>query len=707
MIEQRTEQYMASLNGKEAAQAPGSDIFTLESGRYWHKIYDTMACGVLIWDTERHVIEANAAAQQILGMDIQSMQASPGRGVPGVVVRLDGTPLPTDEWVSSIIFRTGQPMCNQVIGYRNPDGSCRWIQCDGVPVYAENDTVTHVVVTFIDVTERVQAERRARESEARLQAILNHLPVILFVVDPTGIITLIEGKYHDESAETMANSVFDLYSNTDEALEYMRRALAGETLTVQTEIHGRVFEVRLVPLRNEQGEVTGILGVAIDITARKQAEEQLRYQSQHDALTDLPNRILLMERLEQAITASRPTGQSVALLMMDLDHFKEINDTFGHVHGDILLQQVAERLRQSAGETATVARLGGDEFALLLPVTDKAGTLQTVEKIHAALDTEFTIRGYPLRVEASIGIALSPEHGQDALTLLRRADMALYTAKRSHESYAFYDAANDQYSPRRLALIGALRKAITSNELILYYQPKADTRTGVVQGVEALLRWQHPIYGFLSPDLFIPLAEQTGLITLLSAWVLDTALKQCREWLRSGLELSISVNLSMWNLRDAGLPDTIASLLQAYCVPPRLLCIELTESAVMADTERTLDVLSRLSALGVQISVDDFGTGYSSLFYLKRLPVNELKIDKSFVQHMSDVEADAAIVRSTVEMAHSLGLHVVAEGVEDHTTLQLLRDLGCDTIQGYYMSRPLPPHDFERWLHETKLEAAT
>src|SRR5579875_51778 len=711
MIEQRTEQYMASQNEEEAAQAVGPDIFSLESSRYWRKIYDTMACGMLIWDAERRIIEMNTAAQQILGVDAQSLQASMEQREAGMVVRLDGTPLPTDEWVSSIVFRTGQPVRNYIRGYQSPDGSCRWIQCDGMPVQGENGALTHVVITFIDVTERVQAERRARESEARLQAILNNLPVILFVVDRTGIITLREGKgieaASDEWAETMVTSVFDLYSNTDEALAYMRRALAGETLTVQTEIHGRVFEVRLVPLRNEQNEVTSILGVAIDITERKQAEAQLLYQSQYDALTDLPNRILLLERLEQAIIAPRQARQSVALLMMDLDHFKEINDTFGHIHGDILLQQVAERLRQSVGETATVARPGGDEFALLLPVTDKAEVVQTVEKVHAALDAEFTIRGYPLRVDASIGIALSPEHGQDTLTLLRRADMALYTAKRSHESYAFYDAANDQYSPRRLALIGALRKAITSNELILYYQPKADTHSGVVRGVEALLRWQHPIYGFLSPDLFIQLAEQTGLITPLSAWVLDTALKQCRAWLRSGLELSVAVNLSMWNLRDASLPDTIAALLQAYCIAPRLLCIELTESAVMADTERTLDVLSRLSTLGVRISVDDFGTGYSSLFYLKRLPVNELKIDKSFVQHMSEVEADAAIVRSTVELAHSLGLHVVAEGVEDHVTLQLLRDLGCDTVQGYYMSRPLPPHDFERWLRETKLEAAS
>jgi diguanylate cyclase (GGDEF)-like protein/PAS domain S-box-containing protein len=701
---------MIFLNREEVAHQAGADIFTSEEGRYWRKIYDTMPCGVVIWDAGRHIIEANAAAQQILGLDFESLQGYVEPRTPGILVHLDGTPMSAEEWPSSIVFRTGQPLRNYTGGYNNPDGSCRWIQCDGVPVFGEDGAITHVVVSFIDVTERVQAERRARESEARLQAIFTNLPVILFVMDRTGIITFLEGngvgKPLDKAVETMATSVFDLYSRTDEALEYMRRALEGETLTAQTEIKGRIFEVRLVPLRNEQGEVSGILGVAIDTTERKRAEEQLLYQSRHDALTDLPNRILLIERLEEAIKAPRQAGQSVALLVMDLDHFKDINDTFGHQHGDLLLQQVAERLLHVAGPQATVARLSGDEFALLLPATDKVGTQQTVESLFTALEAAFTLRGYTLRVEASTGIALYPEHGLDALTLLRRADMALYMAKRAHESYAFYNATYDQYSPRRLALTGALRNAIASNELLLYYQPEADALTGAVQGVEALLRWQHPTYGFLSPDQFIPLAEQTGLITPLSAWVLETALRQCREWLRAGLELSISVNLSMWNLRDECLPDTIATLLQTCCIPPRLLCLELTESAVMVDTERTLAVLSRITALGVRISVDDFGTGYSSLFYLKRLPVNELKIDRSFVQHMRDVEADAAIVRSTIELAHSLGLHVVAEGVEDRATWQQLRSLGCDTIQGYYLSRPLPPHDFERWLRETKLEVA-
>ena len=809
---------------------PDIHIFP-EREYHGQKIYDTMACGVVVWNAAKQVIAANAAAKQILDLSFQGLQTYIGSREPGIMVHLDGTPLSADEWLSAIIFETGEPVRNYVAGYKKLDGSCRWLQCDGTPVCEDDGLISQVVVSFIDVTDRVVAERRARESEERLQVILGNLPVTLYVIDRMGIITLLEGKGIDTSrflaGETLATSVFDFYHNTAEALEYWQRALAGETFTLLTESKGRNFESRIMPVSDQNGEVTSIICVAIDVTERaraekalltreehfraltenmsdlvtvlapdgtisyaspshqrilgydpasligrsildfvpsenreraaralrvrlkrpgsfmvseypcmhadgsvrifevivnnqmsnpavqglimnsrditesKRVEEKLRYQALHDALTDLPNRTLLLERLQQALSATAK-GDGVALLMLDLDRFKDINDTFGHQHGDLLLQQVAERLVQAARAAITVARLGGDEFALLLTVTDKEDALQTVRTIHTALEAPFTIRGYPLRVEASVGIVLYPQHGLDALTLLRRADMALYMAKRAHNGYAFYDAAFDEYSPRRLALIGALRNAIVANELMLYYQPKADARTGIVQGLEALLRWQHPIYDFVPPDQFIPLAEQTGLIGSLTSWVLQTALKQCRHWLRAGIELGISVNLSMWNLREESLPDTIAALLKAYCIAPYLLSIELTESAVMADTQRTLDVLSRLSALGVQISVDDFGTGYSSLFYLKRLPVNELKIDRSFVQHMCDVETDAAIVRSTIELAHSLGLNVVAEGVEDQATMQLLAALGCDTVQGYYLSRPLPPHDLERWLHETR-----
>ncbi len=421
-----------------------------------------------------------------------------------------------------------------------------------------------------------------------------------------------------------------------------------------------------------------------------------------DTLTGLPNRTLLLECIEKMFPTAEQAGESMALLMLDLDRFKEVNDTFGHQLGDQLLQLVGVRLRQALDAAAIVARLGGDEFAVFLPSAHEISTQQVVQKLCAALEAPFLVEGYPLHVEASIGAALYPAHGSNSLTLLRRADVAMYKAKQGHEGYALYDARYDQYSPRRLALLGDLRKAIASNELRLYYQPKADLRTGLVKSVEALIRWQHPTHGFIPPDQFIPLAEQTGLIESLTRWVVTTAVKQCRCWLDSGLNLSISVNLSMSNLRDVRLPDTIADLLTQYEVPPHLLCCEITESAVMADAERTLQILNRLFGLGVRIAIDDYGTGYASLSYLKHLPADELKIDRAFVQHMTTVRADEAIVRSTVSMAHSLGIQVVAEGVEDQGTWNLLESLGCDIVQGYYLSRPVAAQDLEHWLDDRK-----
>ncbi len=435
------------------------------------------------------------------------------------------------------------------------------------------------------------------------------------------------------------------------------------------------------------------------------ANRQLEVQATHDSLTGLPNRTLLQRRLEQATHLARKDDISAALLILDLDRFKEVNDTIGHQRGDQLLQQVGERLRQAVSAAATVARLGGDEFAVFLPVADEAGARQVVSAVGRALEEPFLVEGYPLHVEASVGVALSPAHGSEPLTLFQHADVAMYTAKLGHERFALYDASRDQYSPRRLALLGDLREAIAEGQLRLYYQPKADLQTGLVKSVEALVRWQHPTLGFIQPDQFIPLAEQTGLIVPLTHWVVATAIEQCRHWLDGGLELRVAVNLSMRNLRDTNLPDTIESLLAQYRVPPHLPCCEITESAVMGDAEHTLQVLNRLFELGVRISIDDYGTGYASLSYLKRLPADELKIDRAFVQYVTTDRSDQAIVGSTVNMAHNLGMCVVAEGVEDQATWDLLETLQCDIAQGYYLSRPIPAQDLERWLDERE-EAA-
>ena len=430
--------------------------------------------------------------------------------------------------------------------------------------------------------------------------------------------------------------------------------------------------------------------------------ERLTHQALHDSLTGLPNRDQLYDRLHAALRTARPGAAHPALLLMDLDRFKEINDTFGHQQGDKLLQQVGGRLRGRLRAADTVARLGGDEFAIVLPATGAAAASAMAAALLEALDQPFVLEGYRVTLGASIGITLAPEHGQDATTLLRRADVAMYTAKRGGGGHALYTAEQDQYSPDRLGLTGELRQAIEQDRLCLHYQPKVDLKTGRLDSVEALVRWPHPTRGFLPPDQFIPLAEHTGLIAPLSRWVLATALGQCRAWRDEGLEMRVAVNVSTRLLQDEHLTEVVADLLRAHGVTPTDLELEITESAVMADPARALDVLGRLHRMGVRLSVDDFGTGYSSLAYLNRLPVDEVKIDKSFVLGMG-TGGDATIARSIIDLGHNLGLVVVAEGVEDRATYDRLSAMTCDLAQGYYLSRPIPAAELTFWARSLPL----
>ncbi len=456
-------------------------------------------------------------------------------------------------------------------------------------------------------------------------------------------------------------------------------------------------EYQVTPI-HERGRILGAVVTFRDITERKRAEAALEHQALHDALTGLPNRALLRDRLQQALLNAQRDGESLALLLLDLDRFKEVNDTLGHQAGDQLLQQVAERLRGALRASDTLARLGGDEFAVVLPTATEAGAVLSAERLTQALEAPFLVDEQPLEVRASIGIALFPDHADSAETLQRRADVAMYVAKRAGSGAAIYNPAQDQYSAERLALVGELRQAITAGALRLHYQPKVDVQTGRLLGAEALVRWQHPQRGLVPPDQFIALAEQTGLIRPLTHWVLDAALRQCAAWRRAGREVPIAVNLSMRNLLDTQLPTLVAELLARHQVPPALLKLEITESAVMADPQRVIEIIRQLRALGVEFAVDDFGTGYSSLSYLKQLAIQQVKIDRSFVKGLAHDANDRAIVRATIELGHQLGLDVVAEGVEDRETLELLRALACDGAQGYYLSRPMPAAAFEAWL---------
>ena len=427
---------------------------------------------------------------------------------------------------------------------------------------------------------------------------------------------------------------------------------------------------------------------------------QREYESLHDALTGLANRTLFTRTLEAALTAAKASGGSLAVGVMDLDHFKEVNDTLGHYCGDLLLQEVAARVTMAVPAGVVVARLGGDEFALLVPdLEDRSALVELGDAIQESCHAPFRFEGLGLDIDASIGFAVYPEHATDAVTLLQRADVAMYTAKSSVRSgIEVYDASSDTHDPRRLILAGDLRLAIDSDDLTLHFQPQARLSDGEIVGTEALVRWYHPELGPILPEEFIPLVERTGLIQPFTDWVLRSAIEQLAAWQAKGLDVSVSVNLSMRNLLDADLPARVRSLLFLHRVDPANVTLEVTESSIMSEPAKVVKVLEELAALGCRLSIDDFGTGYSSLAYIQRLPVHEIKIDKSFVFPLTTDRGAAAIVTSVIDLARNLGLVVMAEGVEDRRCWDRLAELGCDLAQGYYLSRAIPAKELEEWL---------
>ena len=461
------------------------------------------------------------------------------------------------------------------------------------------------------------------------------------------------------------------------------------------------LDLQLVPVE-DGGQLTHWVAFLRDVTATKHQVSSLRHQAMHDALTGLPNRTLLFDALEKAIEGARGNGGVAALMVMDLDRFKEVNDTFGHQFGDALLKQVAFRLQNQMRNADVVARLGGDEFAVVLPSTaDAHSAAITARRILNTLEQPFVVETQVLEVGASIGIALYPEHGTDARTLLRRADVAMYDAKQKQSGYSFHREDVDRSSADQMSLVVELRRAIEKDELELHYQPKLHVRTGLMTRCEVLMRWRHPQRGLLAPAAFIPAAERTGLIRAMTDWLLDRALAQCRAWQDEGAPIHLAVNVSAKSLLDQALPGKIQAALDRWQVDPRFLKIEITESSIMADPAHALAILSMLQSMGVRLSVDDFGTGYSSLTHLRELPIDEIKIDKSFVMGMTTSDADAAIVRTMIDLGHNLGKQVCAEGVEDEQMWHMLADLGCDLAQGYWISRPLPAADLMQWLRKT------
>ena len=426
------------------------------------------------------------------------------------------------------------------------------------------------------------------------------------------------------------------------------------------------------------------------------AQAALEHQALHDGLTDLPNRLMLRDELDRTIGR----GTTVSLLLLDIDNFKEINDSFGHQVGDILLRQVGPRLRERLEVASMVARLGGDEFAILLPGADAERASHVARGLLQALEGPFLSEDHALEITASIGIASYPAHGGAAEALLQRADVAMYVAKRAGAGYAVYRPEDDPYDARRLAVRADLRRAIERREIALYYQPQASLATGEVIGLEALARWHHAERGWVPPAEFIPVAEHMGLIKPLTAQVVELAARQSLLWQEAGITVPIAVNVSMRNLLDPRFPDVLEEVIANTSITPGRLKLEITESAVMAEPARVLETMNRLRSDGLRFSIDDFGTGYSSLAYLQRLPVEEIKIDRTFVGQLATDSGSAAIVRATIELGGSLGLDVVAEGVEDAATWQMLNRLGCAAAQGYFLSRPMPAAEVAGWIRD-------
>ncbi len=427
-------------------------------------------------------------------------------------------------------------------------------------------------------------------------------------------------------------------------------------------------------------------------------EQKAAHQATHDALTGLPNRALFLDRLQQATITAKRDGTLLAVLILDMDRFKDVNDTLGHYNGDRLLKQVGLRLSNVLRESDTLARIGGDEFGFILPkMAEKDDVEKVAKKIKKSLAGTFALENLAFEVQASIGVALFPEHGREADTLIQRADVAMYCAKKNKLGYALYSKDFDKHSPRRLTLMGELRQAINSDALVLEFQPKVLSETSQLQAVEALVRWNHPSHGLIQPDEFIPLAELTGLIEELTTWVFRNALRQGAIWHKKKMHFGIAVNVSALSLLNPDFPEVLNDLLTVFDFPTESLFMEITETSIMGDPERSLAVLDRIHQKGVNISIDDFGTGYSSLAYLKKLPVSELKIDKSFVMDMLTNESDATIVNATIQLGHNLGLKVVAEGVENQQTFNILKSMGCDLQQGNFISIPRSLESITTW----------
>nr|WP_275581950.1 EAL domain-containing protein [Brevibacillus fulvus] len=557
-----------------------------------------------------------------------------------------------------------------------------------------------------DITERKKMEQVLLETNQRLRSLFDHNPDAVFTVDLNGRFITMNSEVMRlsgfEREEVLGMTFLQVARDEDRSklLYHFAKAIQGEiqnfeTVIIQKNGEPIDLEVRTVPIV-VNGKISGLYGIAKAITERKKAEEMITYMAYHDSLTGLPNRRSLLMRLEKELAAAKTEQRSFYLLFLDMDRFKKINDSLGHVFGDLVLKRFAERLQESIGGVNYVARFGGDEFVVLLPdIGEFTEVNNIVDRIVRSFNSPLLVRDFVLYLSPSIGIARYPHHGEDTETLLKNADIAMYHAKTKGKRHQYYLPTETDKPFQEVQLENDLRQAIERNEFYLAYQPQFSMKSGKIIGIEALIRWKHPQNGIIPPNDFIPLAEETGLIVQIGNWVLRRACEQIKDWNQRGYPpLHVSVNLSLGQFLDGHLVEMIRQILQETGIAPEHLQLEITES-MTADVTYTIETLHQLKQLGVRISMDDFGTGYSSLSYLKNFPLDQLKIDKSFIKDVLKDEKDVAIVKTIIKLSHNLGLEVIAEGVENFQQLALLKENQCDKIQGYLVSPPISAEQIE------------
>jgi diguanylate cyclase (GGDEF)-like protein/PAS domain S-box-containing protein len=662
------------------------------SEKRYRLLFERNLAGVVRTTLDGRILEVNQAAAGMFGFD------SPEEALAISVTGLYHTASDREAFLTRL--KSEKSLTNYEGKFRRKDGEPVWVLEN---VSLVDDRI--IESTLIDITERKRTEEELYRSRQMLQTILDTIPQRVFWKDRNCIylgcnrILAIDAGLNNP-AEIIGKSDFDLawretaevYRADDKLVMEQGSAKLGFEETQDRPDGGRVWlRTSKLPLWDREGKVIGVLGTYEDITERKVAEERVQFLAYYDALTGLPNRILLRDRLSQALATARRQKHKVALLFLDLDRFKIINDSLGHSVGDLLLQNVAERLKRCAREQDTVARLGGDEFLIVLTnVKDIPGAAVAAERFMDAMTAEFVVQGHSLSIGCSLGISIFPENGADSETLIKNADAAMYSAKDGgRNNFQFFTADMSAQAVERLTLENGLRLALDKKELFLVYQPQMDITTGKITGLEALLRWQHPELGLVPPDKFIRITENSGLIMPIGEWVLRTACSQARKWQDEGLTaVSVAVNVSAVQFRQ-DFPETVRRVLHETGLAPQYLELELTESLLLSNADVVFSVLHQLTAMGLRLAIDDFGTGYSSLSYLKQFPVSKLKIDRSFIRDLAVNPDEAAITTAIISMAKSLNLKVIAEGVENEAQMAFLRAHQCDEIQGYYFSKPL------------------